>query len=94
MEEAKAILDAHEQEHAGLESAHSRKGKRREWAHRAHLAQWHAESAAKWITPYATQLSPRSQPSTHEILGDPGYRIRAGQDATAVPLDPDEPSGE
>ena len=53
------VLDADAQDHAEMESAQSRKGKRREWAHRANLAQWHAESAAQWITSYATQLSPR-----------------------------------
>ncbi len=31
-------------------------------ANRANLAKlWHEESAAKWITTYAAQLSPRSQ---------------------------------
>jgi hypothetical protein len=71
---AQTALDAHEHDHVGLESEQSRKGKRREWAHRANLAKWHAESAAKWTISYATQLSPRSQPTpTQENLGEPGY---------------------
>ena len=60
VEEAQATLDADAQDHGEMDSAQSRKGRRREWAHRANLAKWHVESAAKWITctSYATQLSP------------------------------------
>ena len=96
VEEAQATLDADALDHGEMDSAQSRKGKRREWAHRANLAKWHVESAAKWITSYATQLSPKSQfqPRSHEPLSEPDYHVSQGMEAPGVHLDPDEPGGE
>ena len=96
LEEAQATLDADAQDHGEMDSAQSRKGKRREWAHRANLAKWHVESAAKWITSYATQLSPQSQvqPGSHEPLSEHVYHVSPGMEAPGVHLDPDEPGGE
>ena len=58
-------LEACDHDQAGSDSVQSRQGKRREWQkvnlakHNANLAKrWHEDSAVKWITAYAAQLSP------------------------------------
>jgi len=64
LEEAQDQLDADEHDHGGSDSGKSRKGQRREWATRNLAKGWHQESAAKWITSYAAQLSTGSPPPT------------------------------
>ena len=61
LEDAQTTLEADAQDMVGYESSTSRKTRRRAWDIRNNLAKWHTESAAQWITSYATQLSPRSQ---------------------------------
>ena len=89
LEAANATLAASDQDPTGAESAQSRTGKRREWAHRANLAKvWHEESATKWITSYAAQLSPRS------TSPPPLERPSTGNDPPEITSDPDVPGGE
>ena len=89
IEAAHATLAASDHDHTGAESAQSRPGKRRAWAHRANLAKvWHEESATKWITSYAAQLSPRS------TSPPPLERPSTGNDPSEIPSDPDAPGGE
>ena len=95
LEDAQTTLEADAQDMAGYESSTSRKTKRRAWAIRNNLAQWHAESAAKWITSYATQLSPRSQSQPPERPTETTASKADSSSATSpVHLDPDEPGGE
>ena len=95
LEDAQTTLEADAHDMAGYESSTSRKTKRRAWDIRNNLAKWHAESAAQWITSYATQLSPRSQSQPTERSTETTTSKADTSSATSPDqLDPDEPGGE